>query len=63
MPGQKDPLSSAESVMNSSDVLRFYIEYLNSLTPTGFPDHRIVLKVGMSLIKLQNLNPNSNPCN
>jgi hypothetical protein len=32
-------------------------EYLNTLNPSGFPPHRLRLKVGMPLILLRNLNP------
>ena len=63
MPGLEVPLLSADSLINSSDVLRFNTEYLNSLTPTGFPAHRIVLKTGMPLTLLRNLSPSSGLCN
>ena len=46
MPGNTDKLTSADSLQNSSDLLRFNVEYLHSLNPNGFPNHVIKLKKG-----------------
>src|SRR6266542_2067486 len=33
------------------------VEFLNTLIPSGTPSHKLVLKKGVSIILLQNLNP------
>merc|ERR1712240_285114 len=42
---------------------RYNIEYLNTLTPSGMPMHRLFLKKGMPLMLLRNLNPKMGLCN
>ena len=42
---------------------RFSIEFLNSLSPTGFPPHSLRLKPGMPIMLLRNLNPRQGLCN
>ena len=63
MPGISTKLSSADSLENYQDVMRFNIEYLNSLYPRGFPRHIISLKPGMPLMLLRNINPKEGLCN
>ena len=38
-------------------------EYLNCLTPSGFPPHQLFLKKGMPIILLKNLDPPNGLCN
>ena len=41
----------------------FPMEYLNSLTPSGMPKHKLELKVGVPVLLLRNLNPAQGLCN
>ena len=61
--GEPITLSSADSLENYLDVMRFNTEYLNTLCPNGFPRHIITLKPGMPLMLLRNLNPKEGLCN
>ena len=63
VPGEAIRLSSADTLENPMDVLRFNPEYLNLQCPSGFPRHNIILKPGMPLILLRNLNPKEGLCN
>ena len=63
LPGQQVTYSSADELQNSDDLLRFNVEYLNSLTPNGFPPHCLLLKPGMPLMLLRNINPREGLCN
>ena len=63
LPGQQLSYSSADELQNTDDLLRFNVEYLNSLTPNGFPPHCLLLKPGMPLMLLRNLNPREGLCN
>ena len=63
MPGMSTKLTSADSLENYQDVMRFNIEYLNTLYPRGFPRHIISLKPGMPLMLLRNINPKEGLCN
>ena len=40
-----------------------YLEFLNSITPNGFPPHKIILKIGAIIILLRHLNLEDGPCN
>lgn len=39
------------------------IEFMNSITPNGFPSYNLVLKIGPVVMLLRNLNINSDLCN
>ena len=54
---------SAEEVYDSDDKTKFALEYLNSLSVTGVPDHCLILKVAMPVILLRNLNTADGLCN
>ena len=63
LPGNQETYVSADELQNNDDLLRFNVEYLNSLTPNGFPPHSLPLKPGMPLMLLRNLNPKDGLCN
>ena len=62
-PGNPVVLSSSDELINPDDFQRFNTEYLNSLSPTGLPTHRLFLKKGMPLMLMRNLNPKMGLCN
>ena len=62
-PGQPVVLTSSDEVINPDDLQRYNTEYLNTLTPSGMPNHRLFLKEGMPLMLLRNLNPKMGLCN
>ena len=39
------------------------MEFLNTLTPSGTPPHKLVLKVGAPIILLRNISPTEGLCN
>ena len=63
VPGNPINLSSADSLEEYRDVMRFSTEYLNTLTPNGFPRHLLKLKPGMPLMLLRNISPKEGLCN
>ncbi len=48
---------------SSNEVVNYPVEYLNTLSLSGFPEHILKLKIGCSLILLRNLNPSLGLCN
>ena len=63
VPGKGISLMSADTLENPEDVFRFNTEYLNTLRPNGFPQHKLHLKPGMPLMVLRNINPRQGLCN
>ncbi|XP_077128631.1 uncharacterized protein LOC143784336 isoform X1 [Ranitomeya variabilis] len=47
----------------ADDLDQYPLEFLNSLTPTGMPSHRLKLKIGTIVMLLRNLNTNKGLCN
>ena len=62
-PGQAVVLTSSDEVTNPNDIQRYNTEYLNILSPSGMPIHRLFLKPGMPLMLMRNLNPKMGLCN
>lgn len=65
IPGELKIYLSADDVVTDDDNERaqYPIEFLNSLTPSGMPPHRLSLKVGAVVMLLRNLNINEGLCN
>jgi hypothetical protein len=62
-PGQPFVLTSSDELINPDDFQRYNYEYLNSLSPSGLPNHRLFIKPGMPLMLMRNLNPKMGLCN
>ena len=54
---------SSDKLLNSTEALRFPIEFLNKITLSGMPDHLIVLKRGMPIMLLSNLDKRNGHAN
>jgi hypothetical protein len=63
MPGKVFPLYSSDVLDNPSDMFRYNTEYMNTLNPSGLPRHQLLLKPGIPLMLLRNLNPKNGLCN
>ena len=66
MNGNEVIFKSIDSVLcedSSNEVVNYPVEYLNTLSLSGFPEHILKLKIGCPLILLRNLNPSLGLCN
>ncbi|XP_073153208.1 uncharacterized protein [Henckelia pumila] len=61
-PGEEREYTSWDSVSDDNHNL-FQEEFLNSLSPSGLPPHRIILKVGSPIMLLRNVAPELGLCN
>ena len=63
LSGEENRMESADAF--DSDYVNTGIphEYLTTLNPAGLPPHLLILKEGMPLILLRNLNPSEGLCN
>lgn len=57
-----DCVSKVSEKFNDMDAI-YQVEMLNTITINNFPDHRLVLKVGMPIMLLRNLNQTAGLCN
>jgi len=62
LPGESTIYFSADTVTEGAAEL-YSSEYLNSLTLSGMPYHRLSLKIGATVILLRNLSPLNGLCN
>ena len=59
-------LTSADSIFEDDDddaTAKYPIEYLNSVNVPGIPPHELILKVGVPVVLLRNLDPVHGLCN
>lgn len=54
---------SADKVLNATQAVEFPTEFLNNLTVSGIPPHRLVLKKGGPIMLLRNLDPQNGHVN
>jgi len=64
-PGEATEYLGQDSIpdSNTNGVANYPTEYLNSLDPTGLPPYKLVLKVGMPIILLRNVDQKKGLCN
>ncbi len=65
LPGNGVNYTSVDTLAsdNPTDVTNSPTEFLNSLTPTGLPPHRLTLKEGAIVMLLRNLSQKEGQCN
>ncbi|UYV82503.1 hypothetical protein LAZ67_21002595 [Cordylochernes scorpioides] len=65
LPNRSQCFLSVDSVEceNVEEQNNYPTEFLNSLTPTGMPPHRLNLKIGAIVMLLRNLHPKQGLCN
>lgn len=65
LPGQEKVYFSADQNMSDdiNDQLNFPVEFFNSLSPSGFPPHKLTLKVGTIVMLIKNLYRKKKLCN
>ncbi|KII68452.1 ATP-dependent DNA helicase PIF1 [Thelohanellus kitauei] len=59
IPGDPQIYYSADSIISEdlNDTLNYPVEFLNNQTPSGMPPHVLLLKKGVIIMLLRNLNP------
>ena len=62
-PGDEIRCVSGNACADAEDAMRYPIEYLQSLHPTGFPAHELILKRNMPVMLLRNINAARGLCN
>ncbi|XP_055584901.1 uncharacterized protein LOC129737764 [Uranotaenia lowii] len=55
--GDERTYKSVDTVTNTDEVVNYPTEFLNSLDLPGLPPHVLILKVGVPIILLRNINP------
>ena len=65
LPGEEKIYDSADEVVSDGDdeTDQYTVEFLNSITPSGMPPHRLKLKVGAVVMLLRNLDLKKGLCN
>ena len=57
MPGDANVHLSTDTVDHEDDVTLYPSEFLNSINPSGFPPHKLTLKIGAPVQIVRNLDP------
>ncbi|CAK1580549.1 unnamed protein product [Parnassius mnemosyne] len=55
--GEEYQYKSVDTVVHTDDAIHYLVEFLNTLNPPGLPSHTLILKVGVPVLLLRNLNP------
>ena len=63
LKGDPTECISCDSVLLDSNQALYPTEFLNSLSVSGLPPHKLILKIGQPIVMLRNLNPNAGLCN
>jgi ATP-dependent DNA helicase PIF1 len=62
-PGEERVYLSADSIEDASTTAAFPTEFLNMLTPSGMPCHKMRLKLNCPVILMRNINASEGLCN
>jgi hypothetical protein len=62
-PGEQIRIKSADHLTDEYENTTVPNEYLTSLNPPGLPSHLMIVKKGIPLILLRNMNPTQGQCN
>ena len=62
LPGNARQYKSCDKLMNTEDALQYPQEFLNTLNPSGMPQHLITLKPNCPIMLLRNLDPIQGHC-
>ena len=62
IPGESCAFLSIDTTLTEEDAVQYPTEFLNSLSPNGIPPHILILKIGLPVMILRNLDP-PNLCN
>ncbi|GFY31477.1 ATP-dependent DNA helicase [Trichonephila clavipes] len=57
IPSETTTYKSIDTVENQDEVVNYPTEFLNSLDLPGMPPHVLILKIGVPIILLRNINP------
>lgn len=57
LQGESKTYYAVDSVINDNDTVVYPTEFLNSLQPSGMPQYRLILKPGIPIMMLRNLDP------
>ncbi len=63
MPGVETVSLSIDNTIKDSEQATYPVEFLNSITVSGLPPHKLTLKVGLPIMMLRNLHANAGLCN
>lgn len=63
LPGRAKSYLSADSVTEENLIPLYPLEFLNSIRPSGFPPHELLLKADCMIVLLRNISPSNGLCN
>jgi hypothetical protein len=64
-PGDDINLLSADEILDEDETLseQYSVEFLNSMEFSGIPSHKLIVKLGVPLLLLRNIDPKKGLCN
>ena len=52
VPGKSYYYNSIDTVLDANEAVQYPIEFLNSLNPSGMPQHKLILKKGFPIMEI-----------